>query len=131
MPQRALLLLSLAAAAAATFSLSDVEDPEQLDAFDFRAPTVPYKQPAWDRKDEGGSQLHALLERAARLHQEGKLDKAVSAYKAAIKQDAASGEAYAALGKCLYDQGKDELAEKAFAKATRLYNEQMAHWSLF
>ena len=45
--------------------------------------------------------------------------------------DANHGEAYAALAKVLNDQGKYELADKAMAKATRVYNDGLARGSLF
>ena len=92
----------------------------------------PYAHPRWERRaPEGGDPVHALLERAARLHQSGELDKAVQAYKSAIKKDTSNGEAYASLGKCLSDQGKYELANKAIAKATAINNEHLKEWALF
>ncbi len=88
-------------------------------------------QPTWERNDESGSQLHALLERAAVQHQQGELEEAVQLLKRAIKLDASYGEAHAALSKCLSDQGKESAAEKAMAKARRLHNDQLASWTLF
>lgn len=90
-----------------------------------------YRQPSWDRRDESGSQLHALLQQAAQHHQNGDLDAAVQTCKKAIQQDPKNGEAYASLSKVLNDQGKYDLADKAFAKATRIYNTQLAQWSLY
>ena len=75
--------------------------------------------------------MHALLESAARLHQQGALDRAVQDFKKAIQQEPKNGEAFASLSKCLSDQGKYELADKAMAKATRINNEALASWSLF
>ena len=72
-----------------------------------------------------------MLERAARLHQNGDFDRAVQEYKKAIVQDPKNGEAYASLSKCLYDQGKILLADKAMAKSIRVYNTALSQWSLF
>ena len=94
-----------------------------------------YKHPTWDRRCEslasGCSQVHSHLQRAAQLHQDGALDQAVQHYKKAIQQDPKNGEAYASLSKCLIDQGKHDLADKAFAKAQRIYHAQLAAFSLF
>ena len=108
-----------------------------------------YRQPTWDRRDDkksqvwsattgggyrlpdvkmnvrGASQVNSLLERAAVLHQDGELEKAVQLYKQVIKIEPL-GEAYATLSKVLADQGKHDLSEKAMLKATRLHNEQLA-----
>lgn len=76
-------------------------------------------------------QVHALLERAARLHQDGEFDRAVQEYKKAITADPKNGEALASLSKCLSDQGKHALADKAMAKAIRVHNTVLSQWSLF
>lgn len=88
-----------------------------------------YRQPAFDRRSKLAQQ--ELLQRAATLRQDGELGRAVEEYKAAIKKDPRDAEAYASLSRCLDDQGKHELADKAMAKATRLQNEAAAKWSLF
>ena len=91
-----------------------------------------YVQPQWDRSaGPEASAVHALLESAARLHQQGELDLAVQEFKKAIQHDPKNGEAYASLSKCLSDQDKHELAAKAMAKATRIHNDMLASWSLF
>lgn len=72
-----------------------------------------------------------MLQQAAQLHQDGELDRALQQYKKAIKEDPKNGEAYASLSKCLNDQGKFDLADKAFAKAMRIYHAKLAAWSLF
>ena len=90
-----------------------------------------YEQPSWDRRDESSSQVHSLLERAARQHQEGELDDAVKSLRQVLKLDSQHGEAYASLSKCYADQGKTEQARKARVKATKLYNEQLSSFSLF
>jgi len=71
------------------------------------------------------------MQQAAQLHQVGELDSAVQAYKKAIQQDPKNGEAYASLSKCLNDQGKYDLADKAFAKARRIHHAALSAWSLF
>ena len=53
------------------------------------------------------------------------------ATSAARREKAWTGAAYAALSKVLNDQGKYELADKAMAKATRVYNDGLAKGSLF
>ena len=59
------------------------------------------------------------------------MEKATQLLKNILKNDANHGEAYAALAKVLNDQGKYELADKAMAKATRVYNDGLARGSLF
>ena len=71
------------------------------------------------------------LEKAARLHQDGDLDQAVSILKAVVKSSPQHAEAHASLSKLLFDQGKTSLAEKAMAKATKLNNDKAAQWELF
>ncbi len=71
------------------------------------------------------------LEKAARLHQDGDLDQAVSILKAVVKSSPQHAEAHASLSKLLFDQGKSSLAEKAMAKATKLNNDKAAQWELF
>ena len=68
---------------------------------------------------------------AAVLHQEGSLDKAVQQLKALIKDDTANAEAYTLLAKCLNDQNKHSLADKAMIKANRIRNEALSQWGLF
>ena len=92
---------------------------------------TPYEQPKWPRNDPTLSTPHLLLQRAAEAHQEGELDKSVQILKSLLKNDAKHGEAYAALAKVLDDQGKHDLADRAMAKATRIYNDGLAQWSLF
>ena len=114
-----LLLLVFAAAAVAADTL-------------YQPDASAYEQPSWDRRaDADAPTVHALLESAARLHQQGALDRAVQDFKKAIQQEPKNGEAFASLSKCLSDQGKYELADKAMAKATRINNEALASWSLF
>ena len=76
------------------------------------------------------STLHTLLQRAAQIHQEGDLDKAVQVLKQLLRQEPNHPEAYMALAKALNDQGKYDLAAKASAKATRIQNDRLAEWSL-
>ena len=71
------------------------------------------------------------LEKAARLHQDGDLDQAVSILKSVVKSSPQHAEAHASLSKLLFDQGKSSLAEKAMAKATKLNNDKAAQWELF
>ena len=71
------------------------------------------------------------LEKAARLHQDGDLDQAVSILKSVVKSSPQHAEAHASLSKLLFDQGKTSLAEKAMAKATKLNNDKAAQWELF
>jgi len=89
----------------------------------------PYNQPTWERRDL--SSTHVILQRAAVLHQQGDLSAAVEEYKTVIRKDPGNGEAYASLSKCLNDQGKHELADKAMAKATRLRHDANSQWTLF
>ena len=93
----------------------------------------PYQQPKWHRRGNPGTgnQPNAQLKRAAETHQDGDLEKATQLLKNILKNDANHGEAYAALAKVLNDQGKYELADKAMAKATRVYNDGLARGSLF
>lgn len=112
------------------------ERPEDLDPLEVEAYTPnDYKQPQWARRADSlkgtEQQVHERLQLAAQLHQDGELEKAVTTYKQVIKMDPNSGEAYASLSKCLADQGKMTLADKAMSKATRIHNEQLASWSLF
>ena len=108
------------------------ETPDQLGPLPVdRYMPQPYKQPSWDRRDSSGNQVHRILQEATKAHQNGDLDGAVKLFKAASKLDPKQGEAYTGLAKVFADQGKDDLAEKAMAKATKLYNEQLANWSLF
>lgn len=102
--------------------------PTQLAAY---ATPAPATQPSWDRRDESGSQISLLLQRAARLHQEGELERAIADYKRLLKSDPSHAEAYASLSKCLADQGKHDLADKAMVRATRLNHAALAKWSLF
>jgi len=102
-----------------------------VEGTDVQPDAAAYRQPSWDRRDDSGSQVHALLERAARLHQDGEFDRAVQEYKKAITADPKNGEALASLSKCLSDQGKHALADKAMAKAIRVHNTVLSQWSLF
>ena len=89
-------------------------------------------QPSWNRRaGPEASPVHELLENAARLHQQGELDLAIKDLKKAIKHDPKNGEAYASLSKCLSDQKKYDLADKAMSKATAIHNEALSRWSLF
>ena len=83
----------------------------------------------WDRGSTAKDDVQ--LQKAARLHQAGELDQAVTILKAVVKGSPQHAEAYASLSKALFDQGKTGLAEKAMAKATKLNNDQLAEWSLF
>ena len=93
--------------------------------------TPPYEQPKFKRYDYTQSTPHLLLERAAQTHQQGDLDKTVQLLKQLLRSEPNHGEAYAALAKVLNDQGKADLAERAMAKATRIHNDALAHWTLF
>ena len=91
-----------------------------------------YTQPSWDRRvGADASPVHALLENAARLHQQGDLDLAVKDIKKAIQHEPKNGEAYALLSKCLSDQKKYDLADKAMSKASSIHNEALSNPSLF
>lgn len=90
-----------------------------------------YNQPTWDRRDESGGEVHSLLERAAREHQQGELESAVSLLRQALKINSQHGEAYASLSKCYADQGKDQAAKKAMQRATKIHNQQLSSWNLF
>ena len=105
---------------------------QPLTATELRSYAYPttYEQPAWDRRDFSSSTLHTLLQRAAQIHQEGDLDKAVQVLKQLLRQEPNHPEAYMALAKALNDQGKYDLAAKASAKATRIQNDRLAEWSL-
>jgi Flp pilus assembly protein TadD len=94
---------------------------------------TPYAQPQWHRRCDrcAGSEVHAILERAARLHQDGELEEAVQQLKAAISKDPKNGEAYASLGKALHDLGKPDLAEKALVKAKRIHHQGLQSAGLF
>jgi len=113
------------------------ETAADLDPLEIEAYTTPdgHTQPQWDRRANGltgtAQQVHERLQLAAQHHQDGELEKAVASYKQAIKMDPNNGEAYASLSKCLADQGKTALADKAMVKATRIHNDQLASWSLF
>ena len=91
-----------------------------------------HEQPKWKRDDYTTSSAHLQLQKVAQLHQEGDLDKAVQILKTIVQKADAEhhGEAYALLSKVLSDQGKYELADRAMAKATRIYNEGLKDWSL-
>jgi Tfp pilus assembly protein PilF len=102
-----------------------------LSAADSHAAPGAYEHPAWDRRDQAGSRVHALLEKAAQLHQAGELEEAVKALKQAIGFDKQNGEAHASLCKLYSDLGKPDLAAKAMAKATKIHNQQLAAYSLF
>ena len=83
---------------------------------------------SWSR---GSTKKDDVLEKAARLHQDGDLDQAVSILKSVVKSSPQHAEAHASLSKLLFDQGKTSLAEKAMAKATKLNNDKAAQWELF
>ena len=122
-----LLLLLLPALVGA-----DLRPPQLTDTEWTRYATFPsHQQPSWDRRDESGSQISLLMQRAARLHQDGEHERAVADYKRVLKSDPNHAEAYASLSKCLADQGKLDLADKAMQKAIRLNNEKLTAWSLF
>ena len=89
------------------------------------------QQPTWNRRDESGSKVHELLQRAAVSHQEGDLEAAAKALKGVLKVDKQNAEAYASLGKCYSDQGKPKEAEKAVAAARKINQEILASHSLF
>ena len=95
----------------------------------------PYAQPKWAREQQQHgttSSAHLLMQRAAEMHQQGELDKTVQILKSVLQKAGQEyhGEAYAALSKVLHDQGKHDLAERAMTKATRIYNEGLAQWTL-
>lgn len=94
-----------------------------------------YSQPTFKRVDytHPNSNAHLLLQRAAELHQQGDLDKAVQVLKNILQKVDTNyhGEAYAALAKVLNDQGKFDLADRSMAKSNRVYNEGLAQWTLF
>ena len=108
--------------------LSELEWKRYLD-------NPPYVQPKWPRPPDYGSTstAHLMLQRAVESHQQGDLDKTVQLLKSVLQKQAPEyhGEAFAALAKALDDQGKHDLAERAMSKATRLYNDGLAQWSLF
>ena len=122
----ALLCTALTSAADSPTPLTEAEWRHYLDV-------PPYQQPKWHRRGNPGSgnQPNAQLRRAAETHQDGDLEKSIQLLKNILKNDANHGEAYAALAKVLNDQGKHELADKAMAKATRVYNDNLAKGSLF
>ena len=107
--------------------------PSLLTEAEWRAylETPAYEQPKWLRHDYTMSTPHLLLERAAESHQQGDLEKTVEILKSVLRSDPEHGEAYAALSKVLNDQGKPDLADRAMAKATRIYNDGLAKWRAF
>jgi len=121
-PELLLPLLCLARAQLAPLSAETLRSMAQSSV------TSSHSQPSWDRRDGMES---SPLQRAAVLHQEGSLDKAVQQLKALIKDDTANAEAYTLLAKCLNDQNKHSLADKAMIKANRIRNEALSQWGLF
>jgi len=107
--------------------LTDQEWKRYLDS-------TPYSQPAWPRpQSPSDTKAAQLLQRAAEFHQQGEMDKTVQLLKTVLQRQASEyhGEAFAALAKALADQGKHDLADRAMSKATKIYNEKLAAWSLF
>ena len=126
-----LLLLLLPASVSADPS-TGLRPPPLTDTEWTRYATLPpHQQPSWNRRDDSSSQNSLLMQRAARLHQDGEHERAVADYKRVLKSDPNNAEAYASLSKCLADQGKLDLADKAMQKAVRLNNEKLTAWSLF
>ena len=110
-------------------ALAAAQAPPPLSAAELRAyAEMPkHEQLRWSRGDASGSKKHALLEQAAQLHQEGDMDAAVDSLKKVLRDDASNIEAYASLAKVLDDQGKQDLADRARAKARKIAHELAKH----
>ena len=123
----ALLLLSLVAVSTAE-TPSPLSDDELHALADF---DPSHSQPDFYRGTDATGNAHSLLQHASLLHQQGQFDKAISNLKSVLKEEPQNTEAYRALAKCLEDQGKLELADKARTKANRIQNEQLGKKGLF
>ena len=83
--------------------------------------------------DVDGEHQHDDRVSSVGFNQQGDLDKTVQVLKVLVQKADTKyhGEAYAALAKVLDDQGKHELADRAMTKSNRIYNDNLAKWTLF
>ena len=87
---------------------------------------LPHRQPTWER----GAGKPIGLQRAQQQHQDGNLEEAVATLTTLLKEDGNHIEAYALMFKVLVDLKKNELADKAMAKARRMAHDLAAKSTL-
>jgi tetratricopeptide (TPR) repeat protein len=84
----------------------------------------------WARKAiaQGHAGTHALLNLAASLHAQDRLDEAIVAYEEALQLDAGLVDALLGLGNCNLDQGNRSAAEGFFRRAIAIDAQNVMAW---